>query len=76
MRTVLTPDGCFLSVISAARHHKVTSGTVRDRIRKGHTGWRYGEPYQIPARFFPLASSRGHRRKSRAPSPDENEELP
>ena len=76
MRTVLTPDGCFLSVISAARHHKVTPATVRDRIRKGHTGWRYGEPYQIPARFFPLASSRGHRRKGRVPSPAENEELP
>ena len=70
MRTVLTPDGCFLSVISAARHHKVTSGTVRDRIRKGHTGWRYDEPYQIPAGFVPSGTpwrKRGPRKREDRP---------
>jgi hypothetical protein len=68
MKVVLTPAGRFLSVNSAARHHKVTSDTVRDRIRKARPGWRYGEPYQIPAGFVPLASSprrRGGRPRAR-----------
>jgi hypothetical protein len=45
---VLTPGGRFLSMASAARHHKVNVATVRQHILEGRPGWRYAEPYQIP----------------------------
>jgi hypothetical protein len=49
VRGVLTPDGHFPSAISAARHHRVSEATVRLRISAEWPGWRYAEPYQIPA---------------------------
>ena len=74
MKAVLTPDGRFPSVSSAARHHKVAPDTVRDRIRKGHTGWRYDEPYQIPAGFVPSARPSVRRRGPRERIASKNEE--
>jgi hypothetical protein len=49
VRGVLTPDGHFPSVTSAARHHKTSEGTVRLRINAEWPGWRYTEPYRVTA---------------------------
>jgi hypothetical protein len=77
MKVVLTPDGRFLSVTSAARHHKITPDTVRDRIRKARSGWRYGEPYQIPAGFVPSSPRRRRGPRARSATPlFEDEEQP
>jgi hypothetical protein len=47
VRAVLTPDGHFSSVTSAARHHAVSEDTVRLRINAEWPGWRYAEPYRV-----------------------------
>ena len=49
VRAVLTPDGQFPSVTSAARHHKIIAATVRLRINAEWPGWRYTEPYRVTA---------------------------
>jgi hypothetical protein len=48
-KSVLTPDGHFPNVTSAARHHKISEDTVRLRIRAEWPGWRYAEPYRVNA---------------------------
>jgi hypothetical protein len=48
MKAVLTPAGHFPSVISAARHHKISEATVRLRISAEWPGWLFAGPYQIP----------------------------
>jgi hypothetical protein len=48
VRAVLTPDGRFPSVTSAARHHKISEDTVRLRISAEWLGWRYAGPYPLP----------------------------
>ena len=53
MRFVVTPEGRFWGVASAARHHKLTRATVRNRIRKGSPGWRFEAPGEILAGFAP-----------------------
>jgi hypothetical protein len=45
---VLTPAGHFPSVISAARHHKISEATVRLRISAEWPGWLYTGPYWAP----------------------------
>ena len=42
---VLTPDGRFRGVSSAARHHNISRDTVMRRIRKGCPGWQFEAPY-------------------------------
>ena len=49
VRAVLTPDGYFPSVTSAARHHKISEDTVRLRMSAEWPGWRYAEPYRVTA---------------------------
>jgi hypothetical protein len=70
-KIVLTPAGRFLSVASAARHHKVNVATVRQHIREGYPGWQFEAPYQIPAGFVPLGSTpwrnRGPRKREEEP---------
>ena len=60
---VLTPDGRFWGVASAARHHNISRDTVMRRIRKGYPGWQFEAPYQIPAGFVPSDRARRGRRK-------------
>jgi hypothetical protein len=71
VRIVLTPAGRFLSLASAACHHNVAPSTVHWRIRNGWPGWRYAEPYQIPA--VALASRPRRPRQRRTP---EGEDQP
>jgi hypothetical protein len=60
---VLTPDGRFWGMSSAARHHNVSRTTVERRIRKGCPGWQFEAPDQIPAGFVPSDRARRGRRK-------------
>jgi hypothetical protein len=52
-RLVLTPEGRFRTMASAARHHNINRVTVWRRIRNGLPGWQFEAPYQIPADFVP-----------------------
>jgi hypothetical protein len=63
---VLTPDGRFRGVSSAARHHNVSRDIVLRRIRKGWPGWRFETPYQIPTGFVPSDRARRGRHKREA----------
>jgi hypothetical protein len=68
MRFVVTPEGRFWGVASAARHHKVTRATVLNRIRKGWPGWRFGASGEISASFVPSDwRSRGTRKHEDQP---------
>jgi hypothetical protein len=64
-KIVLTPAGRFLSMASAARCYDIAPATVQRRIRKGWPGWRYAEPYQVPA--VTLASRPRPPRERRTP---------
>jgi hypothetical protein len=70
-KIVLTPGGRFLSMASAARHHKISDKAVLRRIREGRPGWQLEAPYQIPAGFVPLTRTpwrkRGPRKREEQP---------
>ena len=66
-KVVVTPVGRFPSTVSAARHHKVSKVTVLRLIREACPGWRYAEPYQIPAGFVPAAHRSGRRKREERP---------
>jgi hypothetical protein len=66
---VLTPAGRFLSMISAAHHHKISAKAVQQHIREGRPGWQFEKPYEIPAGFIPSA-----RTPLRKPGPRKREE--
>jgi hypothetical protein len=68
MMFVVTPEGRFWGVASAARHHKITRATVRSRIRKGSPGWRFEAPGEISTGVVPSDwPSRGPRKSEDQP---------
>ena len=53
---VLTPDGRFWGMSSAARNHNISRDTVMRCIRKGWPGWQFEAPDQL-AGFAPSETS-------------------